>query len=747
GGDGDGGGGGAGFGGAVFVKKGTLTLKNVSFTSNSAVKGTGGTVANDGVGKGGAVFICTNDLDSVSTAVNNMATGANGGCSGTIDETNSCGVTFGTGAVNTAVEGQADLFWTGATGVAHSTTNITDGCNAAPVASAVSFTGTASVGETLTGTYTYSDAETPPDAEAGSTYRWVRSADDAVDVNDTDAVASTATGGAPGSDAYTVTAADRGNYLFYCVTPAASAGTSPGSEACSTGTQVSSTSVTFRVTTTGTGSGLTWATAANLQDALHVAQQGDQLWVAAGVYYPDEGAGALENNPMATFNILPGVAVYGGFAGTETALTERDLATNRSILSGDIDRNDNATDGVVLTHSDIARTNARHVVFLDGTTAAGTITSSTRLDGFTITGGSDLGMPNFFGGGGLYCLGWIPPDIPGECSPTLTNLVFQGNRSSTFGGAMVSYGAGRGKSNPTLTNVVFQNNFAAQDGGALYNTGSFGGESSPTLVNVTFAGNDTGGSGGAIFNAATDSGVSTPTLTNVILWGNTTARPISNLFATPRISHSIIQGSGSGAWFPMLGTDSGNNLDADPLFTKALEGDLTLHTGSPAIDAGTDAGALTTDILGNSRVGTTDIGAYEFAVAGLCGDAHGLTVSSAPTADLCSAGTASAVTGTGPWSWTCVGSTTVNCSASLANSGGGGYTPPPPSDPHPPPVTDTDNDGIPDTQEGAVDTDNDGVNDAQDSDSDNDGIPDIQEGAIDTDNDGINDARDSDSDG
>ena len=55
-------------------------------------------------------------------------------------------------------------------------------------------------------------------------------------------------------------------------------------------------------------------------------------------------------------------------------------------------------------------------------------------------------------------------------------------------------------------------------------------------------------------------------------------------------------------------------------------------------------------------------------VDGVCGSSNGATLTSAPTANLCSAGTASAVTGTGPWNWTCIGSgggTTASCSAQL----------------------------------------------------------------------------------
>lgn len=40
---------------------------------------------------------------------------------------------------------------------------------------------------------------------------------------------------------------------------------------------------------------------------------------------------------------------------------------------------------------------------------------------------------------------------------------------------------------------------------------------------------------------------------------------------------------------------------------------------------------------------------------GVCGSANGSTVPTAPTSNLCSAGTASAVGGSGPWSWSCVG--------------------------------------------------------------------------------------------
>ena len=60
------------------------------------------------------------------------------------------------------------------------------------------------------------------------------------------------------------------------------------------------------------------------------------------------------------------------------------------------------------------------------------------------------------------------------------------------------------------------------------------------------------------------------------------------------------------------------------------------------------------------------------AVNGACGSANGIPVSSAPTTNLCATGTASAVTGSGPWSWACAGqhggTTANNCSAPVATA-------------------------------------------------------------------------------
>jgi hypothetical protein len=59
------------------------------------------------------------------------------------------------------------------------------------------------------------------------------------------------------------------------------------------------------------------------------------------------------------------------------------------------------------------------------------------------------------------------------------------------------------------------------------------------------------------------------------------------------------------------------------------------------------------------------------AVNGVCGPSNNRTFTSAPATGLCSAGTSSVISGTGPWTWTCRGTnggTNASCSAMTAGS-------------------------------------------------------------------------------
>jgi hypothetical protein len=86
----------------------------------------------------------------------------------------------------------------------------------------------------------------------------------------------------------------------------------------------------------------------------------------------------------------------------------------------------------------------------------------------------------------------------------------------------------------------------------------------------------------------------------------------------------------------------------------------TTWTVSP--DSGMKIESPVIDSMGKLNFTVTAIGQ-----AGECGSANGVTTTSAPTSNLCSVGTASAVTGAGPWNWTCTGTTgsPAQCSAPL----------------------------------------------------------------------------------
>ncbi len=91
------------------------------------------------------------------------------------------------------------------------------------------------------------------------------------------------------------------------------------------------------------GNGTSWGSAFKyLQEALRVSVTGDNIYIAKGKYYPDDfnadanGQNLNYGDREISFAIKAGVNLYGGFAGNEAALDQRDPVANETILSGEI---------------------------------------------------------------------------------------------------------------------------------------------------------------------------------------------------------------------------------------------------------------------------------------------------------------------------------------------------------------------------------------------------------------------------
>ena len=391
------------------------------------------------------------------------------------------------------------------------------------------------------------------------------------------------------------------------------------------------------------GTGTSWTNAfgelSSAINALNKCQNTGitQIWVAAGTYKPDFWIDATtfqtttvilpagNTNRDKTFFLKSGIALYGGFAGTETLLSQRNFSNNQTILSGDI--------GTIGTNTD----NVYHVVVSNNPTSA------TRLDGFIVQDGyadnvgSSLGITLAFGvspgesGGGILTQG-------GGSNLTLTNCVVRNNNARYFGA-----GISNKNSSPIISNVIISNNVAVISG-AMHNF-----ESSPTISNTIIANNQTVSLGGFIANiAAIISNInnSSPIFNNMVIYGNSSVNvkimtnynncnPIlkncifwENICITPNVSMPNffdVGGSTTASYSNITDGFAGTgNTNTDPLFVNPLDIDgddnlfftaddgFALRCSSPAINTGTNTGAPATDVLNLATIGTKDMGAYEF---------------------------------------------------------------------------------------------------------------------------------------
>jgi len=201
-------------------------------------------------------------------------------------------------------------------------------------------------------------------------------------------------------------------------------------------------------TALGGDDGTSWTDAfVDLQDALAAAGPGVEIWVAEGLYTPSDG------DATASFVLPSGVRLYGGFAGWESALEQRDWAAHPTELSGDVGRDDVVGSGTFWYAGwDIGTANAGHVIDAGGTGPATVVDGFVISNGHTGPAGTSAGDPLMWGGG---------IHAPGG-SPTVRNC--------TFTHCLAAWGQGAGiyahDGSPRIESCRFVENYVHSGSGA-----------------------------------------------------------------------------------------------------------------------------------------------------------------------------------------------------------------------------------------------------------------------------------------
>lgn len=377
-----------------------------------------------------------------------------------------------------------------------------------------------------------------------------------------------------------------------------------------------------------TSGGLTWETAFHsLKNALDHAAENIvyEIWVKEGRYKEGEEI------------VIPvNAAIYGGFAGTEENLFERDFDNYESIIDGESEHRCVKNYGII--------------------------------DGFSVTGGNTKEGR----GGGIYNIGGMVNNcyVNGNTSKygggnynisgNIWNSYISNNTSESDGGGIynregkiyncivdnnTAHGRGGGIMNSygEVEKCIVRNNRSDSDGGGIANcakevidcsvydnvAGRYGGgiyNVSSRVSNTECFNNTAEVYGGGIFT-----NYSKAEIINCTLFDNTAYYEGGGLyigeFTSDNITNSIfwnnspsdVVGDASGVSYSCFKEARGDNhnINSDPLFINvsgdASTWDLRLQEGSPCIDAGTTGEAPEKDIndvLRPQGMGC-DMGVYE----------------------------------------------------------------------------------------------------------------------------------------
>ncbi|GGG89107.1 hypothetical protein GCM10011416_01900 [Polaribacter pacificus] len=405
---------------------------------------------------------------------------------------------------------------------------------------------------------------------------------------------------------------------------------------------------------TGNNDGSSWANAfTDITTAINESYAGGVIWIASGTYKPH----ASSRDVYYTIS-KENLKIYGGFAGTETALNDRVFGANETILSGDLNNDDVNVSSFVASYANTTRNadNSYHIIQI---TATG---NNLLLDGLTISDAHNNVSATERGGA-------IVKD-KAVAKLTLKNCIIKDNLSrndnagllaefelnnttgtrgallvenSKFINNMSRWGSGiysfvRANSNVDITvaNTLFDGNITADLSASLKGLGgsaswfrviSNGSDLNLTLVNNTYVNHSDIGTGEGLNNftkavVAISKGAGITStfnarVSNSIFWDNIAAtngsksRSITDLYKSPINSLTVTNSLDELSFNDDSISSKTGNINSDPSFNA----DYSLKGNSPAINVGINSAVIgATDLLNNKRIfdTTVDMGAFEF---------------------------------------------------------------------------------------------------------------------------------------
>jgi predicted outer membrane repeat protein len=320
-------------------------------------------------------------------------------------------------------------------------------------------------------------------------------------------------------------------------------------------------------TATATGAGATWADAARLTNAINSLVAGDEIWAAAGTYYPPDNTHGIQLKNSVV--IYGGMTVNQGWAG-------RNWAVNHTIISGDF-----SGDG----YSDM--TNSPLMTMSNKTAAA-----NATLDGLIFQYGSNNAATATMYGGALGGNSGLQ-----NGGYTISHCVFRYNYATHGGAIYHNYGT------TVIENSLFHNNRDVSEGGAIFMR-----RGTMTMRGCTFASNIGGVAGDFTLDGAT--GNATDCIFGSYTGSGTPAASVyakSSSAMTLTKCYAVTNG--------VAAITLVNCSTADPKLRNPAGFDFRLKSDSPCI--GTASGTtLTDDLAGSARPypavsGVRDVGCYE----------------------------------------------------------------------------------------------------------------------------------------